>query len=88
MTLATDHGFPLWLADATILWGWALAKLGGMPEGTAQMCQGLAAIQGTGSRVGPYYLAIARRQHAKSWERRGEIIPCCLGADSVKCAAG
>ena len=49
MALATEQGFAQHLAQATIMRGWALAAQGQGAEGTAQMRQGLAAHQATGS---------------------------------------
>ena len=59
MALATEQGFAEHLAKATILRGWALAAQGQGAEGTAQVRQGLAAHQATGSEQHrPYYLAL------------------------------
>ncbi len=59
IALSTEHGFPFWIAGATILQGWALAMEGETEEGIAQMRQGLAAWQATGAEVGvPHYLAM------------------------------
>ena len=49
MALATEQGFPLWVALGTILRGWALAMQGQGEEGMAQMRQGLAAWRATGA---------------------------------------
>ena len=43
ITLATEQGFPFWLAFGTMMRGWALAEQGQVEEGIAQMRQGLAA---------------------------------------------
>ena len=59
MTLATEQGFPFWLALGAILRGWALAEQGQGEEGIAQIRQGLAAWQATGAKaVRPYYFAL------------------------------
>jgi predicted ATPase/class 3 adenylate cyclase len=59
MVLATEQGFAQQVAQATIMRGWALAARGHDAEGTAQMRQGLAAHQATGTqRQRPYYLAL------------------------------
>ena len=50
LTLATEQGFPLWVAYGTLLRGWALAMQGQGEEGLAQMRQGLAACPGHGGR--------------------------------------
>jgi predicted ATPase len=55
MALATAQGFAQHVAQATIMRGWALAAQGQGAAGTAQMRQGLAAHQATGSeRPRPY----------------------------------
>jgi TOMM system kinase/cyclase fusion protein len=59
MALATAQGFAQHLALATIMRGWVLAAQGQGAEGTAQLRQGLAAYQATGTeRRRPYYLAL------------------------------
>jgi class 3 adenylate cyclase/predicted ATPase len=59
MALATEQGFAQQVAQATIMRGWALAAQGQEAAGTAQMRQGLAAHQATGTaRQRPYYLAL------------------------------
>jgi class 3 adenylate cyclase/predicted ATPase len=55
IALATEHGFPLWLAEGTMVRGWALAMQGQGAEGIAQMRQGEAAFQATGGRVSLTY---------------------------------
>ena len=37
ISLATDQGFPLWMAIGAILRGWALAHQGQAKEGIAQI---------------------------------------------------
>ena len=59
MTLATEQGFALFLAQATVLRGWTLAAQGQGAEGIAQMRQGLDACRATGAELfQPYYLAL------------------------------
>jgi predicted ATPase len=48
VTLATEQGFPFWLAEATIFVGWALAEQGRGAEGIAQIHHGLATRQAIG----------------------------------------
>jgi tetratricopeptide (TPR) repeat protein len=48
IALAAAQGFALWLAEGTILRGWALAGQGQGAQGIAQMRQGLAAYRATG----------------------------------------
>uniref|UniRef100_UPI003F499F2B adenylate/guanylate cyclase domain-containing protein n=1 Tax=Cupriavidus necator TaxID=106590 RepID=UPI003F499F2B len=53
LALSSEQGFPLYLAWATILRGWALAALEGSHEdGIAQMHQGLGAHEATGAALG------------------------------------
>jgi class 3 adenylate cyclase/predicted ATPase len=55
VTLSTAQGFPLWVALATILRGWALAMQGQGEEGRAQVRQGIAAQRAIGAALlGPY----------------------------------
>src|SRR5262249_13301415 len=56
IALATEQGFPFWLAQGTLLRGWALAKQGQVEESIAQMQQGLAAYRATRSEVRLSYL--------------------------------
>jgi class 3 adenylate cyclase/predicted ATPase len=51
ITLATELGFSMILAWATITRGWALAEQGEEEEGIAQMRQGLAALRSTGAEL-------------------------------------
>jgi class 3 adenylate cyclase/predicted ATPase len=51
MLLSTDQGFPEWVAVASILRGWALARQGWKKEGIAQMCQGLADYRTLGAEL-------------------------------------
>jgi len=50
MTLATEQGFAVWVAHATVLHGWALAMQGQSEVGIAAIRQGLAAYLATGSK--------------------------------------
>lgn len=68
-TLATEHGFALWVAAATVSKGLALAMQGREEVGLAQLQQGVAAIRATGSEVAqPWLLALL----AKVYARRGQ----------------
>ena len=51
MTLATEQGFALRLAQGTVLHGWALAMQGQNEAGIAQIRQGLTAALATGDNV-------------------------------------
>jgi predicted ATPase len=50
-TLSVEHGFPHWLAQATVTRGWAIAKQGHGEEGIAQIQKGLAAFRAIGVGV-------------------------------------
>jgi predicted ATPase len=59
ITMATDQGFPQYLAQAMPLRGWALAASFPGEESMAQIHQGLAAYQATGPTANrPYYLSL------------------------------
>src|SRR5262249_49776437 len=64
ITLATEKGFPHWLALGTVLLGWVLLEQGRHAEGIHQMQRGLAAYQSTGSKVSAlYYLGLLAEAH-------------------------
>ncbi|MFJ4291113.1 adenylate/guanylate cyclase domain-containing protein [Cupriavidus sp. NPDC089707] len=52
LALSSEQGFPLYLARATILRGWALARQGSHEAGIALMQQGLGAHEATGATLG------------------------------------
>jgi predicted ATPase len=59
MRLATEQGFPFWLAEATIFVGWAQAAQGQGNEGVAQIHQGLVTRQAIGLELTqPVYLSM------------------------------
>lgn len=59
LTLAREHGFPLWSATATVLGGWALAAAGRHAEGLERLRRGLAAWDAIGAgNLRPYYLVL------------------------------
>jgi predicted ATPase len=56
VTLATEQGFPLWIAQGTSLRGWALTMQGQGEEGMAKVRQGGAVWQATGAAlIVPYF---------------------------------
>jgi predicted ATPase len=58
INLATEQGFPYWMALGSILRGWALAQQGQAPAGIEQIHQGLRAFRATGAEIWrPYFLA-------------------------------
>jgi predicted ATPase len=65
--LATEQGFPSWVARGTMLRGWALAEQGQAVDGLAQMRQGLAIWQATGQKLGEsLWLALLAEQYGKA----------------------
>jgi predicted ATPase len=59
VTLATEQGFPLWIAHGTPVRGWALALQGQGEEGMAQVRQGIAAWRATGAvLLLPYFSTV------------------------------
>ena len=59
VALATEQGFPFWVAAGTILRGWALAMQGQGEAGMAQVRQGIAAYRATGAALlVPYYCTV------------------------------
>jgi predicted ATPase len=70
IALSTEQGFPLYLAQGTIFWGWALAEQGQVEEGIAQIRQGVAAWRATGTELArPYWLALL----AQACEKGGQV---------------
>jgi class 3 adenylate cyclase/predicted ATPase len=58
IAFSTEQGIVQWLAQGTVLRGWALAMQGQETEGIAQIYQGMAAWQATGAALTwPWYLA-------------------------------
>ncbi len=57
LRLATDQGFPVWIAHSSMLRGWVLAHQG--QDGIEQLHQGLLTLRATGAEVlQPYFLAL------------------------------
>ena len=64
LLLATDQGFPNWVAFGAMLYGWALAHQGQVQEGIERLHQGLRAHHATGTELGrPYFLALLADVH-------------------------
>ena len=67
--LATESGFPLVLAQAPIMLGWAAIEMEAHEEGIDKMKEGLSAWQSTGAGMyRPYYLGLL----AEAYGRCGE----------------
>ena len=66
MRFSGEQGFPFFLAQGTILRGWALAEQGQNAEGIAQICQGLAAHEATGALlIRPYWISLLALAYGK-----------------------
>jgi predicted ATPase len=62
--LATEQGFPYWIAFGTILRGWALTHQGQAQAGIEQIHQGLTAWRATGAEIQlPPFLALLAEAH-------------------------
>ena len=69
IAVATNHGFPFFQAWGMVLRGWSLTEQGQGEEGLAQLHQGLATWQATGTMLTrPHALALLAEAHA----RRGQ----------------
>ena len=66
MALSTEQGFPFFLANGTILRGWALVEQGRRAEGMTQMHQGMAAMRALGVTL------LLPRDHTMLAEAYGE----------------
>jgi predicted ATPase len=59
ISLATEQGFPYWVALGSLLRGWVLVQQGQAQEGIEQINQGLRAWRATGAEIGrSYFLAL------------------------------
>jgi adenylate cyclase len=64
ISLATEQGFPQWMACGSILRGWALAHQGRAKEGIAQITQGLMDFRATGAEINrSYFLTLLAEVH-------------------------
>jgi predicted ATPase len=62
--LATEQGFPYWIAFGTILRGWALTHQGQAQAGIEQMHHGLRAHRATGAEANrSYFLVLLAEAH-------------------------
>jgi predicted ATPase len=65
IALASEQGFPHWLAIGTFVQGWALAEQGQQKKGVAQMRQGLAAYRTTSELYRPHLLGLLAEEYGK-----------------------
>ena len=67
MRLATEQGFPLYLAAGKVVHGWALADGGRADEGVAEIGRGLANYAATGAEMwAPYFLGLLAKAQAQA----------------------
>jgi len=67
LDVSSEHGLVLYDASATLVRGWALFELGMEEEGIAQMRQGLAAHEATGTEMArPLFLSMLGEALAKA----------------------
>jgi predicted ATPase len=65
--LATEQGFPHFLAAATVIRGWVLIQAGEMETGLEQLRQGHPAWRATGAGLyEPYFLGLQAEAHGRS----------------------
>ena len=65
ISLATEQGFPYWMAYSSMLRGWVLAHQGQAQEGIEQINQGLIAYRATGAeQLRSYMLALLAEAHS------------------------
>jgi predicted ATPase len=68
--IATEHGFPFWLAQGLIMRGWSLAEQSQSEIGVVQLRQGLTAWVSTGAETySTYFFALL----AEALARDGQI---------------
>jgi predicted ATPase len=66
MRLSGEQGFAFFLAQGTILRGWALAEQGQDAEGIAQICQGQTAREATGALLArPYWVSLLAQAYGR-----------------------
>src|SRR5262249_4339105 len=51
IALSAEQEFPFWVAQGTIICGWALVEQGRQEEGLHQIHQGLATLRATGAKL-------------------------------------
>jgi predicted ATPase len=66
MRLASEHGFPFWLAEARMMEGWARCEQGAAHAGLAQLQRGFTEFLDTGALMDrPRWLSVLAEAHAK-----------------------
>src|SRR5262249_32792854 len=71
ITLAREHGFPVWLGLGSVLQGWARADQGQVEEGVTQIRQGLATDEAIGAGLNQsYFLVLLAEAHGKAGQAK------------------
>jgi len=69
IAIASNQGFPYWVAQGAVYRGWALAEQGHGEEGVIQICQGLATTQAMRIEVHrTYLLGLLADAYGKMWQ--------------------
>jgi predicted ATPase len=69
IAICSDSSIPHFLAQGTILYGWAVAEQGRGKEGIDNISEGLENLRATGAKMlAPYFLAIAAESYARNEE--------------------
>jgi predicted ATPase len=74
IALCTTQGFAQWLAENTLVCGWALAVQGQGEAGIAQLRQALAAFEATGASVRPYQLAMLAEAYGTTGQAEAGLV--------------
>jgi predicted ATPase len=80
IALATEHGFPYYLAWGQVLQAWARVQGTQHAPDITAMRQSLAALEGTGARLRrPYYVSLL----AQAWGQAGQVEGACVLLDEA-----
>jgi predicted ATPase len=83
IALSSEYGFPLFLMNAGVLKGWALAQRG-LKDGVEEIRQNLAALRAVGTELGrPYLISLL----AESLAAGGDIVGALGAIDEAIAAA-
>ncbi|MBI2467200.1 MAG: AAA family ATPase [Candidatus Rokubacteria bacterium] len=84
IALAREQGFPQWLSMAQIYGGSALAALGRMEEGLAEIREGLAAYRATGAGAErPTFLTLLAEVHWRRGAWQDGLVAVSEGLDII-----
>ncbi|EEA04560.1 adenylate/guanylate cyclase [Burkholderia sp. H160] len=75
IAVATEQGFPYWLAHGTIFRGWAQTEPVSLQDGITLLCEGLNAEQSAGGEehLSSYFLAILADCQWRTGDREGAL---------------